>query len=233
VDALLPNSQAEASQIRRDFRLRSSELPLTAVVPNGVDPQLFGPKVQLLGRTQFTVAAQDFVLEVGHVSPTKNSLELIEALWDVDVPIVFVGHPSPYHPEYVDICRQRASQRSHVYFLNRVPHNELPGLYALAAVHALPSWRETPGLASLEAAAVGCRIVSTSVGSAYEYFGDSAWYCDPWDRVSIRQAVLSALYAPQTEGLRQRVLERYTWDAAAKASLATYKTVLNGGRPTS
>ena len=90
----------------------------------------------------------------------------------------------------------------------------------------LPSWRETPGLVSLEAAAAGCRIVSTAIGSAREYFGDLAWYCDPCNPGSIRQAVLQALAAPATAALRQRVLERFTWEVAAQNTLEAYSKVM-------
>ena len=43
---------------------------------------------------------------------------------------------------------------------------ELAEHYARAQVHALVSFRETPGLVSLEAAALGCAVVSTDRGSA-------------------------------------------------------------------
>jgi glycosyltransferase involved in cell wall biosynthesis len=113
-----------------------------------------------------------------------------------------------------------------VHFIGSVPPEELPGIYRLAAVHALPSWRETPGLASLEAAAAGCRIVTTGIGSARDYFGEDAWYCDPPDRASIRTAVVGALAAQPSSRLRRRVLADYTWDAAARATLEAYQAAL-------
>jgi len=100
--------------------------------------------------------------------------------------------------------------------------NELAGIYVLAGVHVLPSWRETPGLASLEAGAAGCRIVSTSIGSAQEYFGENAWYCDPGDISSIRRAVTCALSSPLPATLRDHILACYTWEEAAKTTLEGY-----------
>ena len=90
----------------------------------------------------------------------------------------------------------------------------------------LPSWRETPGLVSLEAAAVGCPVVTTSVGSTREYFGAEALYCDPWSRASIRKAVASAIRGPGSESLRLRVRRDFTWLRAAEATLRAYRLVL-------
>jgi glycosyltransferase involved in cell wall biosynthesis len=93
-------------------------------------------------------------------------------------------------------------------------------------VHALPSWRETPGLVSLEAAAAGCRIVTTELGSTRDYFGDLAWYCYPDDFASIRRAVEMAMKAPVPADLRKQVLTQYTWQRAASATLASYEKIL-------
>lgn len=223
-DAILPNSHLEMTEICRDFALDVGGLNYT-VVPNGIEQRLFSdiPKPSLQFST--LLGTRDFVLEVGRVSPEKNCLALINALWKVDIPIVFVGQVSPYTPEYSAECRFLGQKRGSVFFLDSVPYEHLPGVYAMAAVHALPSWRETPGLVSLEAAAAGCRVVSTSIGSAYEYLGTDAWYCHPANQRSIRNAVLDALDAEPSERLRQRVLNNYTWRKAAEATLAAYRSI--------
>jgi glycosyltransferase involved in cell wall biosynthesis len=225
-DALLPNSRAEANQLMRVFRLERDILSKIAVVPNAIDRRLFDPSPVPSRGVQGLRGVEDFVLQVSRLAPEKNPLGLMEALWDVEIPIAFVGNPSPYYSDYFEICRERAAQRGNVHFVGWMPHHSLPGVYVRAAVHALPSWRETPGLASLEAAAAGCRVVSTSVGSAMEYFGDGAWYCHPAHRSSIKRAIVEALKAPCSEKLRERVLTRFTWEAAAEATLSGYQAVL-------
>ena len=222
----LPNSKAEAGQIKHDFRLSSKARQGMTIVPNAIDPSLFQPKPSPSSELMSIAGGREFVLEVGRVSPEKNSLALIEALWSTDIPIVFVGKPAPNSPAYVESCHERARDRGNVHFVEFMPHSELPRVYAAAAVHALPSWRETPGLASLEAAASGCRVVTTTEGSASEYFGDDAWYCQPDQISSIRTAVLAALDAPPSASLRERVLREFTWDAAATATLRGYHAAL-------
>jgi glycosyltransferase involved in cell wall biosynthesis len=223
---LLPNSHSEAHLLHKFFNLMGNFQAKVDVVPNAIDTELYesipAPSQEFL--QQFGV--RDFVLQVGTVNPLKNQLGLIEALYDLPLPLVFIG---PVHPAYADYgaaCKARGAQRGQVIFIDQLPHSQLPGIYALAAVHVLPSWRETPGLVSLEAAAAGCRVVTTSIGSTRDYFGDLAWYCYPNDHTSIRKAVSQALQAPRSDTLRMRVLTEFTWQRAAQATLQSYQEVL-------
>ncbi len=224
---LLPNSISEMQHLETLLGLKGRLQERCTIVPNGVVRNLFDPLPAPNLDFWREYGLEGFVVEVARIQAAKNQLGLIEALSDTTFPIVFIGQPSPYEKEYVNRCYEKAKRRGNVYFVSPKTPQELAGIYALAAVHVLPSWRETPGLVSLEAAAGGCRIVSTTNGSAREYFGDEAWYCDPRDPASIRQAVLDALNSPPSEKLRSRILECFTWEVAAKKTLDAYYKVLN------
>src|SRR5262249_37674735 len=88
----------------------------------------------------------------------------------------------------------------------------LRSAYAACAVFVLPSTLETPGLAALEAAAAGARLVVTSEGSTREYFGDEVFYADPQDDAAIAGAIAAALGAPRRAGLAGRIVAQYRWD---------------------
>lgn len=227
---VLPNSRSEALLLQDFFLLDAGFREKVTVVRNGVDRALFSPPSEAARTLADPSLVRDSVLQVGALSPVKNQLGLIEALYDMPVRLVFIGHTAPAKPEYAAACKTRGAERGNVVFLDSLPHAELPAVYALAAVHVLPSWRETPGLASLEAAAAGCRVVSTSIGSAREYFGEHAWYCHPDDPASIRRAVESALRAPPSAALRDHVLANFTWQHAAEATLEAYHAVLGEER---
>jgi glycosyltransferase involved in cell wall biosynthesis len=224
---LMPNSLIEVEHLEQVLGLKGHLQNRCTIVPNGVIKELFDPFPEPDKEFYKRYELEGFVLEVARIQSAKNQLGLIEALSDITIPIVFIGQTSPYEKEYVERCMAAAKQRGNVYFLNPKTPQELAGIYRLAAVHVLPSWRETPGLASLEAAAAGCQIVTTSLGSAKEYFGDLAWYCNPRDPNSIRQAVQAALSSPHTDLLRKRILEFYTWEAAARVTLDVYQNILN------
>ena len=223
---VLPNSQSEAELLHAAFRLNGAFYERTHVVPNGIDTALFDPPPAPSRWFLEKHGVRDFVLEVGAVSPVKNQLGLIRALLDLPAPIVIVGQPAPKMPEYAERCKELGARRGNVIFIDRLPHEELPGLYALAAVHALPSWRETPGLVSLEAAAAGCRIVTTSIGSTRDYFQDMARYCYPDDLPSIREAVEGALSEPKTSRLREHVMQNFNWRRAGEETLQAYRAAL-------
>jgi glycosyltransferase involved in cell wall biosynthesis len=88
----------------------------------------------------------------------------------------------------------------------------------------LPSWYELPGLVSLEAAAAGCRIVSTSWGSARDYFRDRVRYCSPDDPAGIRDAILQA-FDSETGDLRSYVADSFGWDKTARKLRDIYRRI--------
>ena len=100
----------------------------------------------------------------------------------------------------------------------------LRSAYAAARVHALPSWIETCGLVSLEAALAGCNVVVSTAGHELEYFRDLAYYCDPANPASIRRAVVQAIEnhdrdAPRREHLKE-LISRIHLGARRKHDLA-------------
>ncbi len=214
-DLLLPNGHGEAASIRRDLGVTTPMVP----VPNGVDPGRFAPP-----SGSFT--ERRYVLFVGRVDPHKNQLGAIRALRGSGLPLVIAGEDHPHHRRYAQQCREEGADW--VTFTGQVPHDstQLAALYQGARVHILPSWFETTGLVSLEAALSGCSVVSTERGHAEEYLEDMAWYCDPSDTASIRRAVWNGWRTPPSSALRQRVLDHYTWDHVAESTIAAYRSLL-------
>lgn len=219
-DLLLPNADGEGDAIRRDLGVTTPIVP----VPNGVDPERFTP-------TDEPFAGRDTVLYVGRIEPHKNQLGLIEALRGSGFPLTIAGFEHPDHAAYVERCRRAGD--GWVTFLTTRPGDgggglgvdDVAGLYRSARVHVLPSWFETTGLVSLEAALAGCNVVATTRGYAREYFEDLAYYCDPGRPGTIGEAVAAAWEAPPSPDLRARVLDRYTWRNVAEATIAAYRSL--------
>jgi len=212
----LPNGQGEAQLLSRTYGM---DLSRTIVVTNAVDEVFFSARPEPFVERH---GLRDFVLCAARVEKRKNQLLLIAALRGTGIPLVIIGQPNP--EEYRELCRRYADEN--VLFLDALPQEELASACAAAKVHALPGWFETPGLSTLEAAAAGCNIVTTDRGTAREYLGDPAWYCNPRDLESIRTAVLSAYEAARSQRLKALVRERYTWDRAAESTLEGYRLAL-------
>lgn len=216
---MLPNSDSEMSRIRQDFP--EAQRSKCAVIPNAIDSHLFDP-----AHTKIALEYKDCILSVGRIERRKCQLELMRALKGTGLKLVLIGMPGPNHIRYFEQIQREADET--VSFIGQVDHSELSRYYAACKVHALVSWMETTGLSSLEAGAMGANIVITAKGDTRDYFGDLAYYCSPGSVDSIRAAVLAAHDAPRSPLLRNRILQRYTWDITAKCTLAAYHNVLSG-----
>jgi glycosyltransferase involved in cell wall biosynthesis len=233
VDHLLPNSLKEFEILKHDFpNVFKDHRKKFSVVPNGVDSKIFcssSPR-KFVEKTGLS----DFVLCVGRFGFRKNQLSLIKALKGSGIPIVFIGD-APIDSKfywvkdaadrtYFHKCKREAD--SSCVFLPNMSHSALASAYAACKVLALPSFYETPGLVALEAALAGANVCITQEGSTSEYFLDYAYYCDPYSLDSIRHAVLQAYQAPKNKLLKQHVLENFTWEHVARATLNAYKQAI-------
>jgi glycosyltransferase involved in cell wall biosynthesis len=214
VDALLPNSEIERFELGKRFEIRC---PVT-VVPNGVDSDTFNPGPEEASNRRMGV------LCVGRLQQRKNQLALIRALRASGISTRFVGRTGRFSRSYARRCRKEAGPE--VSFLGHQPATRLCELYRTSQVHVSTSWFETPGLASLEAAACGCAVVVTRWGCTQEYFGEDAHYCDPDDLESIRTAVRVALAAPPAPGLAEHIGSTYSWEQAARRTVEAYRVAL-------
>jgi len=138
---------------------------------------------------------------------------------------LIIGAHAPNQAAYYRECVDSAA--ANITFINHVPQDRLVEYYQLSKVHILPSWFETTGLSSIEAAAMGCNIVITDKGDAKEYFGTDAFYCDPGKPETILEAVKKAGLAPCNELLKDKILEKYTWAQAASQTLKAYQSAIS------
>jgi glycosyltransferase involved in cell wall biosynthesis len=217
---ILPNSLAECEQLSRLFSL---DRALFSPIVNGVDDIFFTPADPALFREHAGVH-EPFVLCMGNIEERKNQLRLIEALQGAGIRLVLAGQDR--EAGYAARCRSLAD--ASVHFAGKLEHgSELQrSAYAAAEALVLPSTLETPGLAALEAAAAGCRLVVTKEGCTEEYFREHATYLDPQDTAGIRQAVQEALAGPRDAELPGFIRERYTWRHAARQLVDVYRDAL-------
>lgn len=221
-DRLLPNSHTEAKALSTLF-----DVPLEKFSPivNGVDdyflnqsadPQLFCDDYKI---------QSPFLLNVANIEPRKNQLNLVRAVRSLDIPLVVFGNIRDR--TYFDQCMTEAKGCLHYLGYLEHPSPMLLSAYSACEAFVLPSTLETPGLAALEAAALGAKVVITQEGCTKEYFGDTVVYADPQSVESIRAAICQQLHRPAQLGLKGHVASQFTWQHAAHQLKQAYSEVLN------
>ncbi len=219
-DLIFPNSENEAIQISRLFAVNKKKM---FVVPNGVDSSFARAQSELfISKFKF----EDFVLSVGRIEPRKNLLNLIKAVKDIDRDLVVIGEPVSGYEWYYDKCKAEAG--SNVRFLGGIEHESelLMSAYAACDSFVLPGWFETPGLAALEAALAGAKVIATKGGSTREYFKNKVLYIKPEKPKDIKKKLSKALSCPKKEELKNLVMGSYTWEKVAQRMIEGYNKVL-------
>lgn len=214
---LLPNSHSEYYRFQkafgREFRYRK--------VVNAINPDVFNPSVEPDNRYK------DHILSVGRIEGRKNQLNVIKALIDTDYQLTIIGRPALNQKSYYEECLRVAEGHGNIHFIEKqLNHRDLVTIYKAARVHVLASWLETTGLVSLEAAMMDCNIVLTRKGDTEEYFQDMAYYCEPDDTISIKNAIIKAYSSPVNSRLKGLISENFTWENAARQTFDAYCSIL-------
>jgi glycosyltransferase involved in cell wall biosynthesis len=166
---------------------------------------------------------ESFVLWVGSAEPRKNLPALVEAVRrvDGDVPLVLAGPPG------WGIDLDEIVSPAHVRHIGEVPAADLPVLFDLASVFALPSLLEGFGMPVLEAMAQGTAVVTSAGTSTEEIVGDDGVVVDPTD-IEALAAAIGGLLADDDRRARvaeagRRRAASMTWEQTAARTEAAYE----------
>lgn len=212
---LLPNSQSEYRRLKRDF----GNAGAYQIVPNAIDTALFNAAGACPEQEENTV------LCIARFEPRKNQLRIIQALNGTPYKVLFAGDTAPNHGAYYNACRAAAADN--ISFMGYTGQEKIAALYRRHRVHILASWFETTGLSSLEAIACGCNIVISKKGDTKEYFGKHAFYCDPGNTASIKEAVDKAMAARTNKEFMEEIRAHYNWAVTARETYHVYQKVIS------
>ncbi len=205
------------------------------VVPNGVDKSRYRTGIDpAWGKRKYGLGA--YLLYVGNLLPHKNLPRLLEAFALVAKRfphrLVIAGKKDPRYYPALETGVKALGLEGRVSFLDYVPQEELPALYAGADLFILPSLYEGFGLPVLEAMASGVPVIASRAGSLPEVAGEAAVLVDPSDVQGMADAVEAVLGdRGMREAMKQRGLEqvkRFSWGKTARMILEVLREV--GGR---
>lgn len=219
--AVMPNTTDEGRLVVEGLGIPQQKV---TVVPNGVEPRFeFGDPSMFKKK----YGLDRFILNVGHFGPErKNMLNLIRALKRIDHPSVLIGKMTD--SDYTRQCLAEAKDAKQILIIPGLDNDSemLASAYAACDVFALPARFETPGIAALEAALAGAKIVITPYGGTKDYFQDMAIYTEPFDVENIRSGIVTALNAKVDPALKERMRTEYLWSRVAEKTLSVYRSVL-------
>ena len=216
VDLLLPNSNVEAQQIARRFKLPPDRL---RVVPHGVNPRLAEADAELFRQY---AGVRDFVLYAGAIGPKNQQLGFLWALKNIDIAVVILGDVAPQFQWYLDECRRVAGPQ--VRFLPRLAGDDprMAGAYAACRCLVVGNAVAAPERIALAAGASGTPLVLFEGSCGSEYFGQQAVSVRPDDVASIRRGVQAALERHRSKNLAEHVCTYFSWRAVARTLRDVY-----------
>jgi glycosyltransferase involved in cell wall biosynthesis len=209
-------SQSERARVISGLRTPASK---AEVVLNGVSAPVSIDAAE--ARRKFGLPAE-FALHVSiYTQERKNAVRLVEAIGPTGIPLVLAGTATP--GPVLDRLKALAERYRNVTMLGFLDAKDLASMYAACKLFCLPSEHEGTGLAALEAASYGARVVITRNGGTADYFRDFAKYVDPLSVTDIRAAIERAWNRPASDALRQHVVQNLTWDQSACQLVTAYR----------
>jgi glycosyltransferase involved in cell wall biosynthesis len=224
---LLTVSHAAKQDVRRAFGVDPEKI---AVVHNGVDTARFSPaaaRPRLPGRIVTTASAD---------VPLKGLLVLVEALAKVrterEAHLVVVGRMAQRGP--IAAAIERFALEEHVTFESGISEDRLIELLREAQIAVVPSLYEGFSLPAIEAMACGTTVVASDAGALPEVVGahgHTALVTPAGDAGALAHEIGRLLDDPPLRDRigragRDRVLARFTWRAAAEATVVRYRATI-------
>jgi len=228
LDRIIAVSKNSAEDTERAFRIPREKF---RVVHNGVDTDLFD-------RDQSVKKMPHSLIVVGGHSPIKGLAHLLEAMRllrsEMELHLTIVGG-SPDGKYSSGLVREHGLGDI-VTFTGRITHEELVKKYSSAEIAIIPSLYEGFGFPAAEAMSCGLPVVSTTAGALPEVVGpdgEAGMLVPPADSDALAKAIRRLLSDELLrrrlgEAARRRVETHFTWDAAARNTVAVYEELVRG-----
>jgi glycosyltransferase involved in cell wall biosynthesis len=227
VGPILTASQSSRADICHDFKVAPENVH---VIPLGVDTRLFHPRPapRVPGRI-VAVASAD--------SPLKGVGTLLQSFGKImaerEAQLIVVGKPAPGGP--TERLASDLALGDRVRFVHGISDSELAELTASAEIAVVPSLYEGFSLPAVEHMASGTPLVASDTGALPEVTGDAAVLVEPGDAEALAVVLRNLLDSPEERARLgaaawQRVQERFTWSAVARATVQRYLHAIDDAR---
>lgn len=166
-----------------------------------------------------------YILYLGTLEPRKNIVSIIEAFSAIapDIPhhLVIAGE-SGWLGSNIKRAVIKSNARAKIHQIGHVTEEEKKFLYQGAELFIYPSFYEGFGFPPLEALLAGTPVITSNNSSLPEVAGDFATMINPYDVAELAQVMKEQLRdrPPVSEKIINDIKRRFSWDEAAKQTLA-------------
>lgn len=230
-DMILTNSECTKNDVVNVYHIPEEKVKV--IYPGLLHTLDFSQKDKRLIDT-FGIHSE-YIMTVSTIEPRKNLRGLINGFIQYlqlhpnsHLKLVLVGGIG-WDLEFENDIAKIDKYRSSIILTGFVSDKELSVLYQYALAVAYVSFYEGFGLPLLEALSAGKAVISSNTSSMPEVCGNTACYCDPYDVESIQYAiekiVLDDAYRMELEGQAQAQAARFSYEKAAKETVAVYNSL--------
>lgn len=223
-----------------------------AVIPPGVNLDLFSPLPQLSAKTEIGYTSRDFLITfVGRIEERNGldtQLRAVHLADEDNIQVEIVGEPPPeksflswkelgeqlYLP-YRNLVEEYG-QENQVIFTGGKPQNQLSTYYSAGDVTVIPSYYEPFGLTALEALACCCSVIGSRVGGLTHTIkaNRGCLLFEPRDAGQLASQILALKDQPELnqtyrENAQPYIEEHYSWRSVTRRIARMYLEVLEKG----
>lgn len=203
--------------INPEYYERNKDRYKCALVPNGVDPDVFFPDFHGVPKDPRVPADQPLIFMASALIPSKGVDHAIRGVSKAEKGFLVVAGDGPERDKVTRLASELLPNR-HL-LLGSIPRSTMPLWFRQADLFLHASREEPFGIVYLEAAASGLPVIAPEEKIPRWILGDLAMTCSPENPESMAQAINEALHRakqPWGEQLRQRVLDGWTWKVQAR-----------------
>jgi len=240
--AIITSSYHAAGLLQDEFRCEPAKI---TPVPDCVNANDFTPewrgnghgpsesRIQLKQEWGIPPERQ-VIVYLGLLAEYQGTSLLLEAAARVisarpDAHFLIMGYPGV---EHYRLQAHRLGLDGHITFTGRIPYQDAPRYLGLGDIAVAPKLSATEGSGKLlNYMSMALPIVAFDTPVSREYLRDLGMYAPPGDVQGLAAALLALLDDPNRaivlgQSLRQRVLERYSWEWAGQQILDVYARAL-------
>ncbi len=229
LDRIITVSEDSAREITKAFGVPPEKI---RVVYNGLDSSEFYPLSGIRKKP-------GSLIFVGNSEDRKKGLlYLLQALTylpeNVTLTVIDGGAPQR---SFAPMLAEKYNIEKRVHFTGKIEPGELVRLYCEAEVAVVPSLYEGFGFPAAEAMACELPVVSSTAGALPEVVGDdgAGILVPPRDPAALANGIRRLLADPALRismgrAARQRVLNLFTWEKAAKQMVEVYREAIDAHR---